>query len=83
MFHSRQLNKEINTIHERALRLIYQNYTFSFTELLSKDSSLTVHQRKLQKLVTEMFKVKIEIAPEIMKDIFEIDKNHIIYDMTF
>ena len=75
MFHSRKLNNRINSIHERALRLIYQDYTSSFKELLLKDSSLTIHQRNLQKLVTELFKVKIGVAPEIMKDIFEINES--------
>ena len=33
MFHSRNLNNKINRIHERALRLVYQN-NLSFSELL-------------------------------------------------
>ena len=31
-----------------------------------------MHQKNLQVLVTEIYKVKNRIAPEIMKDIFEI-----------
>ena len=43
MFHSRLLNNHINiNIHERALRIIYQNYTTSFTDLLAKDNSLAI-----------------------------------------
>ena len=71
MFHSRNLNNKINRIHERALRLVYQN-NLSFTELLDLDNSVTVHQKNLQVLVTEIYKVKPGIAPEIMKDIFEL-----------
>ena len=67
------LNNRINHIHERALRIIYQDYNSSFKELLRKDSSLTIHQRNLKLLVTEMFKVKIGCAPNMMKDIFEIE----------
>ena len=70
MFHSRNLNNKINRIHERALRLVYQN-NLSFSELLDLDNSVTVHQKNLQVLVTEIYKVKNGIAPEIMKDIFE------------
>ena len=44
----------------------------SFSELLDLDNSVTVHQKTLQVLVTEMYKVKNGIAPEIMKDIFEL-----------
>ena len=73
MFHTPRLNNRINTIHERALRIIYQDYTTSFTDLLAKDNSLTTHHRNLQKLVTEMFKVKAGIPLEIMKDILQIE----------
>ena len=71
MFHSRNLNNKINRIHERALRLVYQN-NLSISELLDLDNSVTVHQKNLQVLVTEIYKVKNGIAPEIMKDIFEL-----------
>ena len=73
MFHSRRLNNRINHIHERALRIIYQDYNSSFKELLRKDSSLTIHQRNLKLLVREMFKVKVRCAPDIMKEILEIE----------
>ena len=74
MFHSRRLNNKINSIHERALRIIYQDYQSTFSELLAKDNSRTVHQRNLQKLVTELFKVKIGVAPDIMKEIFQVEE---------
>ena len=76
IFHSRRLNNRINHIHERALRIIYQDYNSSFKELLRKDSSLTIHQRNLKLLVTEMFKVKIGCAPNTMKEIFEIENRN-------
>ena len=72
MFHSRELNNRINRIHERALRLVYQDNSLSFAELLEKDNSVTIHQRNLQVLATEIFKLKNGLAPEIMKEVFEI-----------
>ena len=69
MFRGRSLNNKINRIHERALRLVYEN-NLSFSELLNLDNSVTVHQKNLQVLVTEIYKVKNGIAPEIMNDIF-------------
>ena len=38
MFHSRELNNRITRIHERALRLVYQDNSLSFAELLEKDN---------------------------------------------
>ena len=79
MFHSRKLNNRVNRIHERALRLVDKDNESNFQELLQKDNSITIHQRNLQKLVIEMFKVSIGEAPEIMKTVFEIADNH--YDL--
>ena len=45
-------------MHERALRMIYQNDTSTLEELLNKDIFVKIHTRNLQILVTEMFKVK-------------------------
>ena len=39
MFHSRCLNNRIHHIHERALKIIYQDYNSSFKELLRKDKT--------------------------------------------
>ena len=58
MFHNRALNNRINKIHERALRLVYQNKNLSFSELLELDNAATIHQRNLQAFVTEIVKVK-------------------------
>ena len=52
MFYSRNLNNKIKKMHERALRLVYQN-NLSFSELLDLDNSVRVHQKKLQVLVTD------------------------------
>ena len=36
-----------------------------------RDSSTTLHQRNLQKLMNEMFKVKTGIVPESVRGVFE------------
>ena len=72
IFYSRELNNCINRIPERALRLVYQDNSLSFAELLEKDNSVTIHQRNLQVLATEIFKSKNGLAPEIMKEVFEM-----------
>ena len=70
MFHSRKLNNRVNKIHERALRLVYKDNTSSFTELLIKDNSVTIHDRNLQVLATEIYKTLNNLNPKIMKNIF-------------
>ena len=63
MFHSRRLNNKINSIHERALRITYQDNTSTFQEVLNKDKSVSMHHRNLQVLATEMFKFT-EVCPQ-------------------
>ena len=52
MFHSRKQNHHINCIHEKALKAVYKDHNSLFDELLEKDNSCNIHDRKLQKLVT-------------------------------
>ena len=75
MFHSRQINHKINKLNETALRIVYNDHFSSFKELISKDKSVTVHQRNLQILATEMYKILNGLSPDIMQDIFETKCN--------
>ena len=75
MFHSRTLNNKINRLHKRALRLVYKDVHLSFQQLLDKDDSVTIHHRNLQKLATEMHKLKNNISPIIMKTILPESQN--------
>ena len=43
--HSRSLDK-VNHIHERALRIVYQDFQSSFSALLVKHNSFTIQQKK-------------------------------------
>ena len=49
MFHNRTKNK-INRLHERCLRLIYNEKIFSSEELLEIDSSVFILDRNLRTL---------------------------------
>ena len=70
MFHgSRTLENRINSLHERALRISYRDSHSTFEELLKKDESFHIHERNLQRLATEMFKTKNNLAPSFMKNV--------------
>ena len=70
MFHSRGLYNKITSLHEKGLRITYGDRSSPFQDLLKKDNSVSIHHRNIQAAAPEMFKVKINIALKIMKDIF-------------
>ena len=71
MSHSRTMNNRINKIHEKTLRLVYKDEkNLSLDDLLKKDKSVSIHQRNLQVLATEIYKARNDLGPEIIEDIF-------------
>ena len=75
MFSSRRSNDLINKVHERSLRLITNDENSSFETLLQNINDITVHQRNLQILMTEVYKIIKGEAPAIMKNLFIFREN--------
>ena len=73
------LNNKINKLHERVLRIVYTNDELNFRELLDKDDSITIHQRNLQRLAIEMYKIKNHVSPLLVQQLFTQKDN--IYDL--
>ena len=73
MFHSRKLNNKFNKLHERCLRIVYNNNTSTYEELLEADNSVSVHFRNLQVLTIELYKVVNGFSPDIMNDVFPLN----------
>ena len=48
IFCTRSANNKINKFHKRALRLVYNDYNSKFEELLTKDSSFTIHHQNIR-----------------------------------
>ena len=71
MFYNRTTNNKINKLHERALRLVYDDYLSAFEELLEKDNSFTVHHYNIQTLCIELYKVFSGQSQIIFSDLFE------------
>jgi len=71
MCHSRANNNKINRLHERCLRIIYSDKQSSFETLLEKDGSVSIHNRNLQILATEMYKIRHNLSSSLISDLFE------------
>ena len=75
MRHSRTNNKKINRLHKKCLRIIYNDKQSSFSELLEKGASVSIHMRNIQSRAIEMFHVSSNLLPLIINDIFKHKDN--------
>ena len=75
MFHVRTVNSKINKLHERCLRIVYNDKKLSFKELLETDKSVPIHIKNLQVLATEMSKVYRNITSPIVRELFQSRNN--------
>ena len=58
------------------LRIVYQSYTSSFVGLIEKGNSTTMHNRNIQLLAIELFKVKNGLSPPFINEIFVKNAQH-------
>ena len=75
MCHNRTNNNKINRLHERCLRLIYneeKKRSHLLKILLEKDGSVSIHHRNLRKLAVELFKVFEGLSPVIFTEAFPV-----------
>ena len=75
MFHDRGASSKINHIHERPLRIAYQDFTSRFAELLLNDNSVSIHKRNLQMLVAEILSNKDEYKSFLYERNFHRKRN--------
>ena len=75
MFCSRTSNNMINMIHERALRVVQNDFTSDLDILLQNSNDICNHHRNIQTLLIEVFKIKNELAPPIMDSMFARREN--------
>ena len=69
MFHDRSVNKKINKIHERALRIANKDSCSNFKELLTKANTVSIHHKNLQLLAIETFKTQRNLNPSFMNQV--------------
>ena len=70
MFYGRNVNDKINKLHERSLRMVYDDYTTTFEELLERDNSFSIHHQNIQTLMIEIYKAINNFPGATIKDLF-------------
>ena len=74
MLHDRIMHNKINKIHERALKIAFNDMSSKFEDLSMKAASVAIHQKNLQLLITEIYKTKHDLNPKFMNEIF-VERN--------
>ena len=76
MFTSRYLNNALNSIHERALRLIYNDYELPFDRILENTKQKSIHRKNIESLAIEIYKFQAVLTPPITSDLFATRENN-------
>ena len=79
MFTSRYLNNALNNIHERALRVIYNDHKKPFNIILTENNLKNINQKILEFLAVEIYKFRNGLSLPIMNYIFFSRQN--IYNL--
>ena len=65
MFCYRGIMHKTNKIHELSLRLLLKNCKDNFQDLLRSSGDISIHQRCINSLLTEVYKYIYDLSPEI------------------
>ena len=57
---------KIVKVHKRTLRTISNKFSSNYDELLVENRTIKIHQKHLQILMTEVYKIKNQIGPKIL-----------------
>ena len=79
MFCGKTANNRISRLHKRALRVLHNDYTSTFEDLLEKSEEVTVHCSNLQKLIIKIYECTNYIGPAVLTEFFTTKE--ISYDL--
>ena len=71
MFCRKQDYLEVEKIHYKALKIVY-NSNECYEELLIQNNEVSIHQKQLRTLSTEIYKSLTDVNPDFMKNYFSI-----------
>ena len=75
MFTSKGLNKKINRIHKKSLRLVLNDHQSTLDEMLDTLNQKTIYEQCIERLLTKMYKFLDGYSPDIMNEVFHLRQN--------
>ena len=76
MCYNHTTNRKMNKLHDRCLRIIYNDQQSSFKMLLEKNRFASILDRNIQYLATEMDRVSNGLSPSLVSNIFRQKNSH-------
>ena len=70
-FCSKKADEEINNIHKRVLRCVYNSPKENLNNLLNKNGDCNIHMLNLQSLMILIYKISKNDSPEITSNVFK------------
>ena len=62
-------------MHEKCLRIVCNDNTLSYEDLLEIGNSVSVHHRNIKILATELYETMNALPLDIVKDVFPLNNN--------
>ena len=59
-------------MHERALKIVYNDYESIFQKLLDLDNFASIHYRNIYLLAAELYETKNNLSSHIMSEFFDL-----------
>ena len=75
LFYYRGIMHKMNKIYEQCILLLLKNYKHNFQDLLRSSCDISIHQRCINSLLTEVYKCIHRLSSKIMKEIFSAKVN--------
>ena len=72
---SKGLNKKINRIYEKSVRLDLNVHQSTLDEMLDTLHEKAIHQQCIDRLLTEVYKFLNSNSPDILNDVFHLRQN--------
>ena len=76
MFYALESSYSLNWVHERALRIIWEDYISSFCDLLTLLNKAYSSEVYINVLMTEVIKHLDELSPGLINELFKLKSNY-------
>ena len=79
IFCGRKSKNKINSLHERSLKIVNDDYESAYEELLSHNNCFSNHDQNIDRLATEIYKVASDLSVGDFKNLFHFKDQYTLH----